>query len=66
MRTQYKDTLDSKVAVLDIWSCLFSDLMITAHVYLYCIRVTKSGAMRWAEYVARMGERRGAYRVSMY
>jgi len=35
--------------------------------YLYCspniVRVIKSGRMRWAEHVARMGERRGVYRV---
>jgi hypothetical protein len=34
---------------------------------LYCSpkvsRVIKSRRMRWAEHVARMGERRGAYRV---
>ena len=27
------------------------------------MRVIKSGRMRWAEHVARMGERRGVYRV---
>ena len=27
------------------------------------VRVSKSRRMRWAEHVARMGERRGAYRV---
>ena len=27
------------------------------------IRVTKSIKMRWAEHAARMGDRRGAYRV---
>jgi hypothetical protein len=34
---------------------------------LYCspniVRVIKSGRMRWAGHVARMGEERGAYRV---
>ena len=34
---------------------------------LYCspniVRVIKSGRMRWAVHVARMGERRGVYRV---
>jgi len=34
---------------------------------LYCspniVRVIKSRVMRWARHVARMGERRGAYRV---
>jgi hypothetical protein len=34
---------------------------------LYCspsiVRVIKSRRMRWAEHVARMGERRGVYRV---
>ena len=34
---------------------------------LYCspniLRVTKSRRMRWAGHVARMGERRGVYRV---
>ena len=34
---------------------------------LYCspniVRVIKSRIMRWAEHVARMGERRGVYRV---
>jgi len=36
---------------------------------LYCspsiIRVVKSRKMRWAGHVARIGDRRGAYRVSM-
>jgi hypothetical protein len=36
---------------------------------LYCwpnaIRVTKSRRMRWAGHVARIGERRGSYRVSV-
>jgi hypothetical protein len=36
---------------------------------LYCspniIRVVKSGPMRWASHVARTGERRGAYRISV-
>jgi len=27
------------------------------------VRVSKSRRMRWAEHIARMGERRGAYRV---
>jgi hypothetical protein len=27
------------------------------------IRVIKSGRMRWAGHVARMGEKRGAYRI---
>ena len=34
---------------------------------LYCsptiVRVIKSRTMRWADHVARMGERRGVYRV---
>ena len=34
---------------------------------LYCspsiVRVIKSGVMRWAGHVARMGQRRGVYRV---
>ena len=29
----------------------------------YVIRVIKSRRLRWAVYVARMGDRRGAYRV---
>jgi len=37
-------------------------LMICA-VHQNNIRVTKSRRMRWAGHVARMGERRGAYRV---
>jgi hypothetical protein len=36
---------------------------------LYCsqniIRVTESRRLRWAEHIARMGERRGIYRVLM-
>ena len=36
---------------------------------LYCspkiVRVTKSKRVRWAGHVARMGERRGVYRVSL-
>ena len=36
---------------------------------LYCspniVRVIKSGRMRWAGHVARVGERRGVYRVLM-
>jgi hypothetical protein len=30
------------------------------------IRVSKSGRMRWAGHVARMGGRRGAYRVLVW
>jgi hypothetical protein len=30
---------------------------------MYIVRVIKSRRMRWAEYVARMGEGRGVYRV---
>jgi hypothetical protein len=37
---------------------------------LYCspiiVRVIKSRRMRWAEHVARMGERRGVYRVLVW
>jgi len=29
----------------------------------YIVRVIKSRRMRWVEHVARMGERRGAYRI---
>jgi len=36
---------------------------------LYCspnnIRVIKSRRMRWADHVARMGEKRGVYRILM-
>ena len=45
---------------------------IYVYIYIYvatyetCIvRVIKSSRMRWAEHVARMGERRGVYRVLM-
>ena len=46
------------------WSfMIFMNFMIcAAHNF---IRVTKSIKMRWAGHVARMGERRGAYRVSV-
>jgi hypothetical protein len=37
----------------------FSDLYFSPNV----IRVTKSRRLRWAVNVARMGDRRGAYRV---
>jgi hypothetical protein len=39
-----------------------SFMICAAHNF---IRVTKSIKMRWAGHVARMGERRGAYRVSV-
>ena len=32
-------------------------------IYERGIKINKSGIMRWAGHVARMGERRGAYRV---
>jgi hypothetical protein len=31
--------------------------------FLYVIRIIKSRRMRWAGYVARMGEKRNAYRT---
>jgi len=37
----------------------FNDLHSSPNI----IRVVKLRSMRWAGYVARMGERRGAYRV---
>jgi len=33
------------------------------YIYIYMVRVIKSRRMRWAGYVARMGEESGVYRV---
>ena len=35
------------------------------YIYIYIVRVVKSRRMRWAGHVARMGEDRGVYRVSV-
>jgi hypothetical protein len=37
--------------------------MYTCVLYIYIVRVIKSRRMKWAGYVARMGEGRGVYRI---
>ena len=53
----------NRVKVTGEWRKLqneeFSDLYCSPNIF----RVIKSRRMRWAGHVARMGERRGAYRV---
>jgi hypothetical protein len=38
-------------------------MICTPHPILFIVRVLKWRRMRWAGYVARVGERRGVYRV---
>jgi hypothetical protein len=35
----------------------------TVNVFIHTIRMIKSGRMRWAGHVARLGETRNAYRI---
>ena len=46
-------------STLELRSAHYSDLYSSPII----VRVTKSRRMRWAGYIARMGERRGVYRV---
>jgi hypothetical protein len=45
--------------VTEEWRKLHNDLYCSPNI----VRVIKSRTMRWAGHVARMGERRGVYRV---
>jgi hypothetical protein len=44
------------------WRRLHNKELYALYSSLNIIRVIKSRRLRWAEHVARMGERRGAYR----
>jgi hypothetical protein len=45
------------------WSKLHNDELHSLYSSLNIVRVIKSGRMRWAGHVARMGEGRSLYRV---
>ena len=45
------------------WKRLHHENLLGLYSLPNIIRVTKSGILRWAGHVARMGDRRGAYRV---
>jgi hypothetical protein len=45
------------------WRQLHNDELHSLYSSLNIVRVIKSRRMRWAGHVARMGERRGVYRV---
>jgi hypothetical protein len=45
------------------WRKLHSDEIHSLYSSLNTVRVIKSSNMKWAGHVARMGERRGVYRV---
>ena len=45
------------------WRRLHNEELYALHPSLNIIRVIKSGRLRWAGHVARMRERKGAYRV---
>ena len=45
------------------WRKLHKEELINLYTSSIIFRVIKSRRMRWAEHVARMGERRGVYRV---
>ena len=45
------------------WRRLPNEEFYDLYSSLYIIRAIKLRRMRWAEYVARLGDRRGAYRV---
>jgi len=47
------------------WRTLHSEELNYLYSSPNIVRVIKSGRMRWAGHVARMGERRGVYRVSV-
>jgi len=47
------------------WGTLHKEEVNDLYCSLNVIRVIKSRRMRWAGHVARMGERRGVYRVSV-
>jgi hypothetical protein len=47
------------------WRKLHNDELHSLYSSLYIVRVIKSRRMRWAGHVARMGEGRGVYRVSV-
>ena len=45
------------------WRKLHNEELNDLYCSLNIIRVIKSGRMRWAGHVARVGDRRGSYRV---
>jgi hypothetical protein len=45
------------------WRKLHNEELHNLHFSPAIIRMTKSRRMRWAEHVARMGEKKNAYRV---
>jgi len=45
------------------WRRLHNEKLYALYSSTYIIRVLQSRRMRWAEHVARMGEKRGAYRA---
>ena len=45
------------------WRRLHKEELNDLYSSPYIVRVIKSGRMRWAGHVARMGEERGVYRV---
>jgi hypothetical protein len=47
------------------WRKLHNDEFHSLFSSTYIVRVIKSRRLRWAGHVARMGERRGVYRVSV-
>ena len=47
------------------WGKLHNEELNDLHCSPNIFRVIKSIRMRWAGYVARMGERRGVYRISV-
>ena len=51
------------VLVTGEWRRLRNEELSVLHCSTNVIRVIKSTKMRWAGYVARMGERRGVFRV---
>jgi hypothetical protein len=52
-----------RVEVTGAWRKLYNEELNDLYSSPNIIRVIKSRRMRWAGYVARMGEGRGAYRV---
>jgi hypothetical protein len=47
------------------WRRLHNEELYDLHFSPNIFRVTKSRIIRWARHVARMGNRRGAYRVAV-
>jgi len=51
--------------VTEEWTKLYNEELSDLYSSPIIVRMVKSRRMRWAWYVARMGERRGVYKILM-